>query len=181
MKLSKEFQKQILETPGVQVGPSTVLPPDVPPPNVKPPACATTTTKPRKRKAIPAPPASLFAGSVHVLWLPSWTPWSLNKLLGHWAERMRRKKRDKEIIQNAVVLHGTPQATRKRKVEVLVVLAKGRKRRDGDNLHKSLLDALVHAGALVNDSNDWCVAERPTYARVVADAVPGTMIVLTDL
>lgn len=170
MRLNKELEREILARPDTKVGPSVVLPPAIP-----------TPTPAAKASGPPPPPPSLFEGSVHALWLPGWHPWALNKLLGHWAERKRRKARDRDIIANAVACYGTPQATKKRKVELILVLAKGKRRCDDDAMHKSLLDALVHANALVNDSPVWCQIERPKYLRVIDDAVPGTLIVLTDL
>jgi hypothetical protein len=81
-------------------------------------------------------------------------PTPLNKLLGaHWATATRLKKQDKVEVRYAS--NHIPKATTKRRVELIIELGKGQRACDPDAYYKSLGDALVAAGLLVNDSHKW--------------------------
>lgn len=97
--------------------------------------------------------------------IPGWHPAPINQLLkGRWTAS-KLKDRDRQMIGTAVLAGGIPRATGQRRVRLLVVWPAGQRSVDKDALYKSLLDALVHSGALKNDSAAWCEPERPRYAR----------------
>ena len=111
--------------------------------------------------------------------IPGWQPTPLNRLIGyHWATRSKRKVHDAEIVGRAVKVYGIPPATTKRRVSLLVVLPKGKRATDPDSLWKSLLDSLVHAGALKNDSPAWVELAPVRWAR--GEALE-TFITLEDM
>lgn len=85
--------------------------------------------------------------------------------MGHWGSRTRLKSADREQIGTALKVYGVPKADGKRKVSILIVLPKGKRACDPDALHKSLLDALVQSGGLVNDSKDWMSFTEPVFAK----------------
>lgn len=114
----------------------------------------------------------------HVLTIPDWRPATCNELLGHWRASARRKKADRNVVFVYSFLAGTPKATGKRRVDILVRPAKGHRRVDGDALWKSTLDALKHAELIVNDTVDLC---RPGVYTPTLDGPPRTEIHLTDL
>ncbi len=90
--------------------------------------------------------------------IPDWRPVSLNCLLRlHWASRNRLVKAEKKLVGMYFLQSGLPKATSKRRVEITVVYARkaGGKVQDSDNSLKNLLDSLVLAGALVDDSPEW--------------------------
>ena len=127
---------------------------------------------PAKRRARPnitnKAVSSAREGSQPVIWtleVPGWVPCELNKLLGHWGNAASRKKHDREIIARAVLAYAVPPATCKRIVSLLIVLPKGQRAYDPDAPWKSLLDALVSAGALKNDSRAWVQAQPVRFAR----------------
>ena len=80
-------------------------------------------------------------------------PTPLNKLLGNWRAAMGLKKKDRNII--AWHCLNLPKASQKRRVTLTIILGKGQRGCDPDAYFKSMLDALVHAGMLVDDSYKW--------------------------
>ncbi len=104
--------------------------------------------------------------TIWTLELPGFVPASLNKIMrGHWSNGYRLKKHDADVILRAVRAYGVPNATGRRRVSLLIVLPPRQRAFDGDNVLKSTLDALTHAGALRNDSPAWVVWTPPVYAR----------------
>jgi Holliday junction resolvase RusA-like endonuclease len=100
------------------------------------------------------------------LMIPGWMPVPLNKMLGHhWGTATKHKRADRLVVKAAVLAYHVPRAEVRRRVTVLVVLPKGKRAPDPDALYKSLLDAMVEAGALVNDSYRWVVADPVEFAR----------------
>lgn len=98
--------------------------------------------------------------------IPGWTPTPLNKLLGsHWAKAGRLKDHDKEIIGRAVKAYGIPTAEERRSVSMLIIHPPGKRFCDKDSQWKSTLDALVHHGAIKNDSHAWVSCEPVEFAR----------------
>jgi hypothetical protein len=96
--------------------------------------------------------------------IPNWHPTLLNKLLGsHWAQAARMKKADMTIISHAA--RGIPAADGKRRLLLHIVLEPNQRAGDPDAYWKSLLDGLVHCGALRNDSREWVECEPPTFSR----------------
>jgi hypothetical protein len=90
-----------------------------------------------------------------------------NELTGcHWATKAKRKKADRELVTLLCRAAGVPPADGKRRVSLVVVLGPRQRRGDADcPFWKSLLDALVCAGALVDDSPKWCEAAEPVAYR----------------
>jgi Holliday junction resolvase RusA-like endonuclease len=95
-----------------------------------------------------------------------WMPTPLNRLLGqHWGKANRCTRDDAAEIRIAMEQQHVPPATTKRRLTVLVVLPPKRRAPDPDALTKSLADALVHAGALHNDSHLWVEHGPVQFAR----------------
>jgi Holliday junction resolvase RusA-like endonuclease len=95
-----------------------------------------------------------------------WMPTPLNRLLHqHWGNANRLKADDAAEIGIAMLGQHVPVATTKRRLSVLVVLPPRRRAPDPDSLTKSLADALVHAGALKNDSHLWVEHGPVQFAR----------------
>lgn len=114
-----------------------------------------------------------------VLVIDGWHPSRLNQLMGcHWGKSARLKKSDRDIVWASAMLAKTPKATGRRRVDLVIDVARGQRRPDRDAWWKSTLDALVGAGLLVDDSPSWCVPGRVDYRR--RDRIR-TAIVLTDL
>lgn len=98
--------------------------------------------------------------------IPDWHPSTLNNLLKrHWATRARIKKQDEEFILFYSLAAGVPKAKGKRRVGQVLTLARRDRRRDNDGAWKTVLDGLVKARMLVDDSPDWVETTEPTYER----------------
>ena len=112
--------------------------------------------------------------------LDRYQPTTLNRLVNsHHMEAARLKKIDTETILGACLEQGVTRATTKRRVTLVIVLGKGQRGPDKDCWWKSTLDALVNAGALVNDSPRWVeTAGEPQYLRAEMKA---TRIILEDM
>jgi hypothetical protein len=92
-------------------------------------------------------------GKSHILTIDGWHPSTLNRLLGcHWGKRSRLKRSDREMIGWSARLAGTPPATGRRCVSLLLTLAPRQRAGDPDAYWKSILDGLVHAGLLLDDN-----------------------------
>lgn len=122
----------------------------------------------------------LMARSVvtHTLVIPHWRPATLNELLGHRWKATRLKRQDREIVAVYALKCGTPRATGRRRVDLVVRPVKGKCRVDGDALWKSTLDALTKARLLVDDSLTWC--EVGTYTPTL-EGPARTEIHLTEI
>ena len=118
--------------------------------------------------------------SRHCLWLPDYTPPSLNQLKGHWAVAAKKKKADRELVAAHALAQGLPKAAAPRLVELRVVLAAGQRAMDEDNVWKALLDSLVQAGLLKDDSPKWCKRAPAEFLRSGTD-LRETFVILTDL
>ncbi len=112
--------------------------------------------------------------------IPRWRPWPDNKLAGgiHWAVRKKRKDMDKSMVAVYADMSGTPKATGKRRVQLEIILTGRQKMTDPMAYAKSLLDALVHCGLLIDDTGEWVEWIPPVYTR---GDVGVTTIVLEDL
>lgn len=107
-----------------------------------------TARKPNLRSAPPEAPARFM------IRIPGWHPAPINKLYaGHWAKRKRLKEQDRNIVEHYA--QPWPKATSKRRVKVAIVLGLRQRACDSDAYFKSLLDALKHAGMIVDDSPKW--------------------------
>ncbi len=111
--------------------------------------------------------------------IPDFTPCLLNKLLGSNRFKAARLKRDDaQMIGFYALKANVPRATGKRRVEIEVTVAGPGRTIDPDGVLKSLLDALVTAGMLVDDSSKWCEWETPIILRGTARE---TKLILEDL
>jgi Holliday junction resolvase RusA-like endonuclease len=110
--------------------------------------------------------------------IPDWRPATLNELMSNRFRAARLKKADRKIIAGYARLAGTPKATGKRRVSVEVTRSGRMKEIDPDGIWKSLNDALVHAGLLVDDNSRLC--ELGTFTQPKGDR-KSTRIILEDL
>jgi hypothetical protein len=113
--------------------------------------------------------------------IPRWTPVAVNILLHcHWATAARRKAVDRNLIAGYCLFHRLPIATGPRRVDLLITRGKSQRGRDGDPdcFWKSLLDSLVHAKMLIDDSRRWVQLGSVTFDRGPERA---TTITLTDI
>lgn len=114
----------------------------------------------------------------HSVFIPTWHPTRLNELLRfHWAIAAQRKKRDAATI--AHFFRNTPKALGKRRVTLEIVLQKRQRAGDVDAYFKSLLDALVGCGQLIDDNHKHCELAPITASRNWDDW--GSRITLEDL
>lgn len=104
-------------------------------------------------------------GRVWTLAIDGWRPHLLNELIGkHPFVIHKRKKSDAEVIAFEAVRQSVPGACGKRLVE-LTIQGPWRRRPDCDSPQKSFLDAMVTAGLLVDDSDEWCDWTKPKFPR----------------
>lgn len=89
----------------------------------------------------------------------------LNELLrSHPIRRARLKREAAELVWGYALVAGVPRATGRRRVSLWVV-APWRRLPDPDSADKALLDALVSAGLLVDDSAEWVERTEPVFVR----------------
>lgn len=112
-----------------------------------------------------------------VAFIPNWRPCTLNSLLAvsHWT---RSAMKEADAWQVLAAFTGKPKSTGKRRVDVQIALAGRWKEADPDAYWKSLLDALVKCGQLVDDRREFCELGEVTYVRDCAER--GTKITLTE-
>lgn len=104
--------------------------------------------------------------SRYCLCVPDYLPLRLNRLLGcHWGKRTRLKASDRETVGWYARTSGIPAASGKRRVSLLFVLARGQRRGDPDGYLKVMLDCLVSAGLLRDDSARYCEIGAIEFAR----------------
>jgi hypothetical protein len=112
--------------------------------------------------------------------IPRWHPRKLNDLIGcHFGTRARRKRSDREIVAGHALEQGIPHALGKRLVKLHLVLRPRQRAGDPDAYHKSLLDALVACGLLVNDNRQHVELGPVSFQRGTA-AEWGTVIEIED-
>ena len=119
-------------------------------------------------------------GDVYRITIGNWRPARINELMraGHWSGVHKQKKYERQTVGVYALLSKVPRATGKRRVSLEITL-KGRQQEvDPGAYDKSLMDALVHATMLVDDSSEWCEVGGYTYNR---DGAAKTVIVLEDL
>lgn len=110
--------------------------------------------------------------------IPHWIPTSVNKLMSnHWASANRIKKADAQMIAVYAHKQGIPRAEGKRSVQTILTYHRGRAC-DPDNIQKSLNDALVKCGLLVDDSHIWLETKPVIIKRGKAKH---TTIILEDI
>jgi hypothetical protein len=88
------------------------------------------------------------------------------------------KDRDAAFVALLASNYYVAKATGKRRVRLTVILGPRQRGGDPDAYHLSLLDALVRAGLLVDDSKEYVELEPTHYVR---ETKPGCVIVLEDL
>jgi hypothetical protein len=114
----------------------------------------------------------------HVLTIPGWHPNTVNQLLRSVRERIRLKKADRQLIATYARLAGIPPAAGKRRVSLCITLGPGQRAADPDAYWKSLLDALVQCGQLVDDNRQGCELGEVAFER---GGERKTTIMLEDL
>lgn len=102
--------------------------------------------------------------ATYVVRLPVQTA-RLNELLGHWRKSARIKKRDRDTVAIACRSAYLPLALGKRRVSLEVVLGPRQRGADPDAWQKSLADAMVACGALVDDNRQGVEWAPVTYSR----------------
>lgn len=118
------------------------------------------------------------APGTYTMTILGWRPRSLNELIGfHHMTVYKLKKRDKERIALEKLVQGIPDAVHKRRVSLRIMLQGRDKVMDGDNVWKSILDALVACLALVNDTQEWVELGSVEYER----GKRATVLTLTDV
>jgi len=104
-------------------------------------------------------------------------PCTANQLLARTQyTRTRLKGGDQELVWYAS--RAVPEASKPRRVSVTFVYPPGKRMRDVDSMQKSLLDALVATGCLVDDHPKWCQLGPWESVRGVTRA---TVVTLEDL
>ncbi len=119
------------------------------------------TIIPAKR---PAPGSVATAPGRWVVTILGWHPVSDNKLKGHRMKIHRLKMADAAVIAAEFHNAGVTKATGRRRVSVVVYQDKGRPL-DGANLNKSLRDAMVQSGGIVDDSAKWAEFVGPDVEK----------------
>src|SRR5262245_29869941 len=94
--------------------------------------------------------SALMKGQTLVI--PRWHPATMNQMLRSVRTRMRLKKRDREMIWAYAMKQHIAKAEGLRRVQLSILLRPGKLPADADAYWKSLLDALVQAGLLLNDT-----------------------------
>lgn len=110
--------------------------------------------------------------------IPGWRPAPLNKLMGHWGKSHKMKSTDRMVIDNTATAYGIPNATGKRRVDLLIIYPKGMRSTDPDSHWKSLLDALTCCGVLRDDTKNYVELGSVEYAK---GEVLRTIITVTDV
>ena len=100
----------------------------------------------------------------HTLRIDGWHPTLLNRLLYKpWYAVSRRKRADTEVVCVEAIRQGVERATGRRAVTITLVYPKGKRHCDWDAPLKVMLDALVKAQLLVDDSPAWLSSVSVRY------------------
>lgn len=89
---------------------------------------------------------------IQTLVIDNFHPTRLNQLLGNRFKRHRLKASDRDIVTGTAMQQGIIKATGKRRLIVRITLAPRQRAADVDAYQKSLCDALVCCGALLDDN-----------------------------
>ena len=120
----------------------------------------------------------MTTATIHTLVIPNWIPVRLNELMKNRWRCAELKRQDTAFVILYSRIQGIPRATGKRRVTLEITFGKHAKAGDPDAYNKSLLDALVNAGLLVNDTYN-SVEVMP--ARYFHAKETSTTIILEDL
>ena len=147
------------------------------------------------------PTAAVPQQGIYTVTIPDWIPTPLNRLMRNRYAAARLKKRDtrmvsfyalavpcvalcksEKVARKAVGISGPqkndPEPCRRR-VRLAIQLAPKQRGCDDDAFYKTVLDALVNCGLLVDDSRTWCEPVLPiVWSRGERMA---TTIVLEDI
>lgn len=114
--------------------------------------------KPRKPQPLTGPPQTW------TITIPDYLPPSLNELMHcHWRTKHKLKKECLEFVAH-YGRHVLP-AVGKRRVLLTYLRTVCHKEMDPDNAKKAILDALVKAGILGNDTEEWVECPDPVQSR----------------
>lgn len=115
----------------------------------------------------------------YVIEIDNWHPTSVNKLIGrNRFTASRLKQADTQMIGVYAYRAKIPKAKMQRHVSMEIHVAGGGRSPDPDNMYKSVLDALVKTGYLVDDGPLWVALSMPDIIR---SKVKKTIITLTDM
>lgn len=110
--------------------------------------------------------------------IEKWQPARLNQLLAGWQTAHRLKRVDRAMIGHYCRQNRIPLAQGPREVSLLITLGPKQRAGDPDSYWKSLNDALVSAGMLVDDNRQYVRLGEVNFDRGPERA---TVIKLTDL
>ncbi len=110
--------------------------------------------------------------------IPGWHPARLNELISNRHKAGRLKKWDRLHVGYYSRIQAIPKAKVKRRVSLAITLGKGQRGGDQDAYWKSVNDALVKAGLLVDDTVKWVELGLVTFDRGPRSQ---TTIMLEDL
>lgn len=118
--------------------------------------------------------------------IPNWRPARDNQLLeAHWRVKHKLKSADKEKVAIAFYQAKVPKATFRRKIGLTIIIAGRQKEADPVAYHKSLADALVTCGMLVDDKSEWMDFPPVQFIRGEKGSplfgVKASIITLTDI
>lgn len=116
--------------------------------------------------------------ATHTLYVPDWKPTSLNGLMASVQAKIKAKKRDREMVTLYARMADIPKANCRRRVSVEIGYSGRARECDPDNLTKSLLDALVSCGLLLDDAAAFVLWAGVEQRR---DETTWTRITLEDL
>jgi hypothetical protein len=110
--------------------------------------------------------------------IPDWLPATVNQLLRGVRQRIRLKQSDRSIMGGYLLRARLPPPSGPRRVSLRLTLGPRDRERDVDSSWKSVLDALVQAGALRGDDVHSCQLGAVEIGR---GGRRSTVIVLEDL
>ena len=117
-------------------------------------------------------------GGPWVVTIPEYHPPKLNQLMGgHWSKAARLKKACTAKIRRAMAEAGVPVATGKRRIGITIYVSGSGRRPDPDGILKSTLDALKHAGTIIDDDSKRCEWTQPQ----ILNGEKRTVITIEDI
>jgi hypothetical protein len=114
--------------------------------------------------ALPKLRGGLGMSRAWTIQIGNWRPTLVNELLCHPHKAARLKRSDADLIAGACLQTGVPKAIGPRRVRLTIAQPGGR-RPDPDGVWKSLLDGLVQARMLIDDSAQHCTCVPPVFRK----------------